>query len=136
MPATLNPQEALIYTMVTISAVDRTMSEEELSSIGSMVSQLPMFEDFTADLVDVAKACGAALASEHGLDKVLAMIGEALSGPLRESAYMLALEVAAADMQVKTEEIRFLELLADALKLDRLVVSALERGVRARHQRV
>ena len=136
MSDTLSPPEALIYAMVTTSAVDRTMSEEELSRIGSVVSQLPMFADFTGDLVDVSKACGSVLAGDKGLDKVLGMIGGALSGPLRESAYMLALEIAAADMSVNQEEIRFLEMLADALKLDRLTTAALERGARARNQRV
>lgn len=136
MSATLSPQEALIYAMVTTSAVDRTMSSEELSRIGSIVSQLPMFEDFDADLVEVSQACGKLLSGENGLKKVLSAISGGLSGVLRESAYMLALEVAAVDLRVNEEEIRFLELLAEALHLDRLTTAALERGARARHQRV
>ena len=136
MSATLSPQDALIYTMVTTSAVDRTMSSEELSRIGSIVSQLPMFETFEGDLVDVSRACGKVLSADNGLTNVLTLISGALSGTLRETAYMLALEVAAVDLNVNEEEIRFLELLAEALDLDRLTTAALERGAKARHQRI
>jgi tellurite resistance protein len=136
MSGTLSAQEALIYAMVTTSAVDRTMSSPELARIGSIVSQLPMFEGFKGDLVDVSQACGRVLSADDGLTNVLNLIAGAVSGDLAETTYMLALEVAAVDLYVNDEEIRFLELLADALKLDRLVIAALERGARARHQRV
>ena len=35
--------------------------------------------------------------------------------------------------EVKPEEVRFLELLSDALELDTLTTAALERGIRARN---
>jgi hypothetical protein len=35
---------------------------------------------------------------------------------------------------VRNEEIRFLELLRDKLRLDKLTIAAIERGARARHQ--
>ncbi len=138
MPASLSPQEALIYAMVATSAVDRSMSDQELSRIGSIVSELPMFETFDAagDLIGVSQDCGKVLAGKNGLNVMLNMIGNTLSADLRETAYMLALEVAAVDLSVNAEETRFLELLARALDLDRLIVAALERGARARHQRV
>ncbi|MEL6373261.1 MAG: tellurite resistance TerB family protein [Pseudomonadota bacterium] len=137
MPATISPQEALIYAMVTMSAVDRSISTEELSRIGSVVRQLPMFDGFQEEqLVGIAKDCGEALASTDGLNKTLEMIDDGLPARLRETAYMLALEVAAVDLKIEAEEIRFLELLADKLRLDRLTTAALERGARARHQRV
>jgi uncharacterized membrane protein YebE (DUF533 family) len=53
---------------------------------------------------------------------------------LRETAYALALEVAAADLDVRPEETRFLEMLAEALEIDMLTKSAIERGIRARNQ--
>ena len=138
MPAKLSPQEALIYTMIATSAVDRSMSPEELARIGTMVSQLPMFETFDADadLINVSRGCSKVLAGENGLKNLLSLIGGSLEGPLRETAYMLALEVAAVDMAVSAEETRFLELLAKTLGLDNLTIAALERGARARHQRL
>ncbi len=135
MSRQLAPEEALIYAMVTTAAVDRAIADSELSRIGSIVKELPAFTAYDRDwLVDEAQACGQVLKSAGGLDKVLAMIHGALPAHLRETAYMLAAEVAATDLKVKTEEIRFLELLGDKLGLDSLVRAALERGAKARHQ--
>ncbi|MGE0612453.1 MAG: tellurite resistance TerB family protein, partial [Hyphomicrobiales bacterium] len=79
MSGELSHHEALIYIMVTMSAVDRKMTDQELSSIGDMVSKLPVFQDFETDtLVKVAEACGEVLSSEGGLDKVLTRVSRAL----------------------------------------------------------
>ena len=52
---------------------------------------------------------------------------------LRETAYAVALEVAAADLDVKEEETRLLEMLRDTLEIDKLTATAIERGIRARN---
>ena len=128
-------QEALIYAMVTMSAVDRIISDGELRRIGNIVSQLPVFASFDPNrLVKTAEACGDILSEEDGLDVILKVIADALPKKLYETAYALAVEVAAVDRDVRTEELRFLELLRDNLHLDTLVVAAIERGARARHE--
>ena len=66
---------------------------------------------------------------------MLDLIADGLPERLHETAYVLAAEVAATDLRVKVEEVRFLELLAERLKLDKLVCAALERAARARHQK-
>ena len=53
---------------------------------------------------------------------------------LRETAYAVALEIAAADLDVRPEETRFLELLAETLEIDMLTKTAIERGIRARNK--
>jgi uncharacterized membrane protein YebE (DUF533 family) len=133
----LAPEEALIYAMVTTSAVDRKISDEELSRIGSIVRELPPFREYDRDWLALeAQACGRVLGGVDGLDKVLELIRDALPRHLRETAYVLSAEVAATDLTVRPEETRFLELLSDKLELDQLVVAALERAAKARHQRV
>ena len=128
-------QEALIYVMVTMSAVDRIVSDAKLSMIGNIVSQLPVFTDFDLDhLVKTAEACGNILSEDDGLDRILDVIAEALPKKLHETAYALAVEIAAVGRDVRMEEIRFLELLQDKLHLDKLIIAAIERGARARHQ--
>lgn len=137
MAASLTPQEALIYAMITTSAVDRKITDSELSRIGSIIKELPPFLNYDRDwLVGEAQECGKLLARADGLDMVLEMISDALPERLRETAYVLAAEVAAADLKVRVEEVRFLELLAHRLALDKLTCAALERAARARHQTV
>ncbi len=135
MPLQLTPQQALIYAMITTAAVDRSLSDEELERISGLVRQLPIFEGLDGDSLALeAQACAKVVSAEDGLKNVLAMITGALPEHLRETAYALAAEVAASDLDIAREEVRFLQLLANALELDKLVCAALERGASARYQ--
>jgi tellurite resistance protein len=134
MAEPLTHHGALVYVMVTMSAVDRSMNDSELACMGEIVSHLPVFADYDQEqLVKTAEACGEVLSTDEGLERVLSLIRAALPKKLRETAYAVALEVAAADREVKPEEIRFLEMLGEALELDKLTTAALERGIRARN---
>lgn len=127
----------LIYTMVLVSAADREMTDREMSSIGQDVLHLPVFEDFDKNrLPAVAAECAEALDSEDGLENVLDVIARSVPERLRETAYALACEVAAADGKVSQESSRILELLRHSLSLGRLVSAAIERGARARAMRL
>ncbi len=134
MTEPLSAQEALIYVMVTISAAEGTISDDEIAEIGTLVRTLPVFEGYDLlKLVKTAESCGEMLANDpEGLDKVLVEVEQALPAKLYDTAYALAVEVAAADLEVAQEELRFLQLLRDRLGLDKLVVAAIERGARAR----
>jgi tellurite resistance protein len=135
MSQMISHHSALIYVMVTMSAVDRSMSDKELGRIGNIVHNLPIFHDFDDEkLLHVARECGDILAEDGGLDAVLSMVAEALPAYLYETAYALAVEVAAVDLDVQQEELRFLQMLRDRLGLDKLTIAAIERGARARHQ--
>ena len=98
-------------------------------------SALPIFRDFDQEnLVKTAEGCGEILSADGGLDHVLLLIRSNLPKKLRETAYAVALEVAAADLDVKPEETRFLEMLGDSLELDQLTTTGIERGIRARNR--
>ena len=134
MTEPMNHHAALVYVMVTVSAVDRAMTDDELHRIGEIVSNLPVFSDYDDnDLVKTAEACGEILSADGGLQQVLRLVRGALPEKLRETAYAVALEVAAADRLVRPEEIRFLEMLGDTLELDKMTTAAIERGIRARN---
>jgi tellurite resistance protein len=131
----ISHHEALIYAMVTLSAADRTMTDDEMRMIGGIVQRLPVFRDFDQEkLVPAAEACGEILQDDDGLDRVLAVIAASLPTKLYETAYALAVEVAAADLHVEQEELRFLQMLGDELDLDKLTVAAIERSARARYR--
>lgn len=130
---TVPEHEALIYAMVTLSAADRTMTDRELQKIGDIVQTLPVFAEFDRDrLVTTAENCGALLQEDDGLDRILDLVASSLPPRLHETAYALAVEVAAADLHVEQEELRFLQMLRDRLELDKLVVAAIERSARVR----
>ena len=137
MTTTLNPQSALIYVMVVVSASDARMSDAELHAIGDIVRSMRVFEGFDENkIIPVSKECAAILQEREGLNAVLGLVKEALSPHLREMAYALALEIALADAPVLPEENRVLQLLRTEFEIDRLVAAALERAALVRHYRI
>lgn len=118
-----------------MSAVDGSMSDEELVRIGNIVKHVPVFRDFEDEkLVGVAEACATLSGRENSLQEILNLVAISLPEKLYETAYALAVEIAAADLEIVQEELRLLELLRDKLGLDKLTIAAIERGARARHQ--
>ena len=136
MTGTISTEQALIYTMVTMSGVEGKINAIELAEIRQLVQTLPIFRDFDEHrLMMVAQEAGDILQENEGLNAILGLVKAALSPKLRETAYALAVEVAASDLAVGKEELRFLAMLRDALGLDKLVTAALERSAIARYQR-
>jgi hypothetical protein len=135
MSGTISTEQALIYTMVTMSGVEGKINAIELAEIRQLVQTLPVFRNFDEHrLVTVAQEAGEILQEPEGLSAILGLVKSALSPKLRETAYALAVEVAASDLAVGKEELRFLAMLRDALGLDKLVTAALERSAIARYQ--
>ena len=130
----IDSQTALIYTMVLVSAADRDMTDSELQTIGDIVKHLPVFKDYdTAKLPAVARDCADLLSDPDGLDKAVEQIAAALPDELRNTAYALACDVAAADGTVNQEELRLLEWLRHSLRITRLKSAAIEYGAKVRH---
>ncbi|MBS0641837.1 MAG: tellurite resistance TerB family protein [Acetobacteraceae bacterium] len=133
----LNAAEALVLTMVLVSAADGGITDREIGVMSGQVQTLPVFQDFTTDqLVDVTDAAVGLLRDTDGLDHAARLIRAALPQNLRETAYALACEIIAGDRGRKEASLRMLEFVRDELGLDPLVTAAIERTVRARHQRL
>lgn len=129
----LDEARALIYIMVTMAAADAELSDRELNRIGSITDTLPVFEGIDRDvLVQQANACTAILREDNGLETILTLVHDTIPQRLYETAYAVAVEVAAADLHVEQEELLFLQMLRDALDIDALVVAAIERSARVR----
>ncbi len=132
----IDQQAALIYTMVLVSAADSNMTDAEIGMIGDLVRHLPVFAEFDIEkLPATAKVCADLLAGENGFDHTIEVIRGALPEALRETAYALACDIAAADGEAKQEELRVLELLRHGLDIERLAAAGIERGARARFAR-
>ncbi len=133
----LSPQDALVAVMVATSASDQNMTDSELVSITSIINILPVFEDYDGGRsATVSNLVGDLFEEEDGLDALIGLVEQALPDHLRETAYALACDVAAADKRVNMYELRFLEMLRHDLRVGRLAAAAIERGARARHQRL
>ena len=131
----LGPCKALIYIMIVVSASDREMIDEELGRIGNVLDTWPVFEDFPKDkLVEVARECQQLLQRPDGLDRVFAVVRSELPQRLHDTAYALAFEVAAVDLEMRLEELRILQLLRRNLELDQPTIDAIERAAKARHR--
>ena len=132
----LSAQDALVAVMLATSAADETMTDRERDSIISIVNLLPVFRGYDTDRVhQVSGMVTDLFTEEDGLDALLGLVEAALPDHLRETAYALACDVAAADGRVAMSELRMLEELRHELHVGRLAAAAIERGARARHQR-
>ena len=133
----LSPQDALVAVMVATSASDQNMTDSELVTITGIIDVLPVFETYDHDrIATVSNMVGDLFEEEDGLDALIGLVEQALPDHLRETAYALACDVAAADKRVNMSELRFLEMLRHDLRVGRLAAAAIERGARARHQRL
>jgi hypothetical protein len=133
----LDPQEALVCTMVLVAAAGTGISDREIGMMSGLVQTLPVFHDFSSTRLDVAtNAAVELLREDDGLGHAARLIRDSLEPRLRETAYALACEVVAADRFADQDSLRMLAFVRDELALDPLVTAAIERGARARHQRV
>jgi hypothetical protein len=139
----IDTQAAFIYIMVMVAAADNNMADSELQIIGDVVNHLPVFAQYDkARLTKDLKDCAAMLGRDTGLEEALKGVKAAIPAKLRETAYVLACDIAAAGAaavagrELSQETLRLLELLRHRLALDRLTAAAIERGARARFTRL
>jgi tellurite resistance protein len=133
----LDPHGALVYTMVIVTGAESRISATERNIIGDIVGHLPAFHSFDRDkLAGHLNDCAELLSRDEGLDRTLDAIKTALPSRLRETAYAIACDLVASDGAATQEELQILELIRDRLEIDRLIAAAIERGTRARFQKL
>jgi tellurite resistance protein len=131
----LDPQEALVCTMVLVAASSGGISDREIDAMSALVRTLPVFEGFSNERLRVATdAAVALLREEEGLRHASRLVRDALAPRLRETAYALACEVVAADRMAAQDVLRMLEFVREELIIDPLIAAAIERGARARYR--
>jgi hypothetical protein len=132
----LDAPEALVLTMVLVAAADGGMTDREIGVMAGQVQTLPVFHNVTTEqLRTVTDAAVKLLNEDEGLQHAARLIRGALEPRLRETAYALACEVVAASQVAKQRTLDMLDFVRTELHLDPLIATAIERGVRARHQR-
>ena len=130
-------QEALIHIMVTASAADSKLKDIELTMIRDFCASLPVFEGFNIDTLDTISSRTVKLLGDgNGIDEILEIAKNELPKRLHETAYALAVEIAAVDVSAGQEELQFLELLGDTLDIDKLGMAAIEHSARVRYRKM
>jgi len=133
----LDPHGALIYTMVLVTGAEARLPAAERNIIGDIINHLPVFHGFDhGKLATHLNGCAELLSREDGLDDAIDAIKAALPQRLRETAYAIACDLIASDGSATQEELQLLELMRERFEIDRLIAAALERGARARFQKV
>ena len=133
----LDAQEALVCTMVLVAAADGGITDREIGVMAGIVQTMPVFRCFSSEQLEIATDTTVTLLrEEEGLRHAARLIRDALEPRLRETAYALACEVAAAGRLAKQPSLEMLEFVKEELELDPLAAAAIERAARARHQEV
>ncbi len=133
----LDPHGALIYTMVIVTGAESTLPPDEVTMIGDIVGHWPVFHGFDRKKLPAhLNDCAELMSRDDGLDATLDAIKTALPPRLRETAYAIACDLVAVDGAATQEELQILDLIRQKLEIDRLIAAALERGARARAQKV
>ena len=129
----LSAQDSLVYLMVVTAAADSSLSEMELDRVGALVDRLPIFENYSRNqLSETATNCLDLMREVDDLNRVIDIALKSLPQRLHDTAYALCVEIAAVDLELEQEELRWLEMMRDRLSLDRLTTAAIEVGARAR----
>jgi len=133
----LSPQDALVALMLAVSVADGSVRTAELLQISNLIENLPAFAAFDqGKLQGMGPLILRLMNEDDGLDRLFDLVRRQLPERLWETAYALACDVAAADGRISEPEDDMLQEIRDELSIDRLHAAAIERGARARYQRV
>jgi uncharacterized membrane protein YebE (DUF533 family) len=128
-----DPRRFLIETMLAAMGADGDITEEELATLDRTLAENELFRDLSSDargrLIDIAAdAIGAAGGGLKRLDA----IADGLKGQMnRQLGYAMACEICVSDGQLPESEIRFLDGLQAALRLDDETAKEIFDGVRS-----
>jgi tellurite resistance protein len=136
-PPLLSAEDALVAIMIAEGLSDETISGQEFLSISRIVDHLPIFQSYDQSRIKiVAQTVVDLFEEEDGLDALFGLVKDSLSLHLYETAYALACDVAACDGRLLESELQMLKEIRYELNIDRLNAAAIERGARARHQKL
>ena len=123
--------------MTLSAATDGDISDKEMNTINFLFTTLPVFEKANNDYLSKKMIeCMELTQEESNFENLLDHINEGLDSKkdLKKTAYILALEVMMADLNVIEESIRFLELLGETLQLNNLEISSIKHTIRSKYE--
>ena len=122
--------------MTLSAATDGDISNKEMTVIKFLFTTLPVFDKANNDYLSKKMIeCMELTQEEDKFENLLDHINEGLESKkeLKKTAYILALEVIMAELNVVEESIRFLELLGETLQLSNLEISSIKHTIRSKY---
>jgi tellurite resistance protein len=114
----LTRNEALITVALCAAASDGDVSDEETTRLIGMGFGHPLFSGVEEHISDIIGKI-AHLLNKLGIDTCLELASDALSQPLKETAFLWAVEIVVADGWLDSDEKEFLEDLIKRFKIER-----------------
>ncbi len=128
-----DPRRFLIETMLAAMGADGDITEDELATLDRTLAENELFRELTSDargrLIDIAAD---AIGNAGGGMARLEAIADGLNGRMHQQlAYAMACEICVSDGQLPESEIKFLDGLQAALRLDDETAKDIFDGVRS-----
>ena len=133
----LDPIDSLIYTMTLSAAVSGDITDKELKVINYLFTTLPVFENSNNDhLSKKIIESMEVIKSEPNVENIVDLIGDSLeeNSNLKKTAYILAIEIMMADLEVSAESYRLLELFENSFELDALETTSIKHSIKFKYQ--
>jgi hypothetical protein len=133
----LDPIDSLIYTMTLSAAISGDITDKELNVIKYLFTTLPVFENSNNDhlskkIIESLEV----IKSEPNIENITDMINDSLenNSNLKKTAYIIAIEIMMADLEVTEESHRLLELFENSFGLDNLETSSIKHTMKFKYQ--
>jgi hypothetical protein len=133
----LDPIDSLIYTMTLSAAISGDITDKELNVIKYLFTTLPVFENSNNDhlskkIIESLEV----IKSEPNIENITDLINDSLKNNLnlKKTAYIIAIEIMMADLEVTEESFRLLELFENSFGLDNLETSSIKHTMKFKYQ--
>ena len=133
----LDPIDSLIYTMTLSAAISGDITDKELNVIKYLFNTLPVFENSNNDhlskkIIESLEV----IKSEPNIENITDLINDSLENNLnlKKTAYIIAIEIMMADLEVTEESHRLLELFENSFELDNLETSSIKHTMKFKYQ--
>lgn len=123
--------------MTLSAAISGDITDKELNVIKYLFTTLPVFENSNNDhLSKKMLESLEVIKSEPNIENITDLISESLenNSNLKKTAYIIAIEIMMADLEVTEESHRVLELLENSLGLDTLETSSIKHTMKFKYQ--
>ncbi len=129
----LTPPEAALASLTLMALGGGGAMRDTRAIIGALLGATPALHILSSATIDRTIIwVGEMLTASDGLDVLLDLICHHTGGPQQATIYALAADFVVRHGRITPEEMRLLDLFAEAFHLDRLTRAAIDTGARLR----